>query len=304
MTLDQDKLTASAKGFRALFFNELRRDPGLWSQFAMNVPCEGQSNEYDWLGGPPSVEEWASGNRPMGSLKAYNYEINDKIWANGLRVKRKHIEDDKLGLYAPVIRMMAMDFDLKKTKRVFADLFLSGFAGTIQTAYDGQFFFDSDHLDNEETAQSNKATAALSAAALETALETMMQYTDDRGEKLDVFPTHLVVPPQLRATALRILGRGIVDENSAGVTNINNGVVQLIVAPWLAAQAAYWFLVDLSKMLKPFIFQPRIPVDFQALINPQDPNVFNADQYYYGGRERFNISYGAWQLAYGSDGTT
>lgn len=302
MTLDQEKLTASAKGFKALFFQALKRDPGMWSQFAMEVPCKGKSNEYDWLGGPPAVEEWVSGNRPMGSLKAYNYELTDQRWANGLRVKREDIEDDNLGVYRPVIRSMAGGFDLQKTKLLFTTLMANGFNATQGNAYDGQFFFDTDHLDNEETAQSNKTTAALSASALETGIETMSRFTDDKGEYLHIVPSHLVVPPQLAATAKRIVGRSKVDENSAGVDNINEGVVDIIVSPWLSGSATNWFLADLRKALKPFIFQPRIPVEFQSLVNPKDPNVFQADEFHYGGRERFTIGFGAWQTMYGSTG--
>lgn len=304
MTLDASKLRDSGTTFRALFFSSLRKEPGMWQQFAMNVPQDGSSNEYDWLGGPPTIQEWASGDRPMGSVKAYNYQVEDQTWANGLKVKRKHIEDDKLGVYAPVIRQMAADFDLHKSELLFSRI-LNAFT---RTGYDGQAFCDTDHLDNEETAQSNKTTAALSVAALEAGLEAMPRFTDDRGKVLNMMATHVVVPPQLRSTALRIVGRPITreadssDQHAAGVSNINNGVVDVIVAPWLKDQATYWFLVDLSKELKPYIHQARTPVEFTALVNPEDPNVFGQDEFHYGGRERYTIAEGAWQCIYGSTG--
>jgi phage major head subunit gpT-like protein len=307
MTLDADKLKDSGKGFVALFFSSLRKEPGLWSQFVMNVGSTGKSNEYDWLGGPPKIEEWASGDRPMGSVKAYNYAVDNQKWANGLRVKREDIEDDNLGVYAPLIRQMASDFDLQKAELLFETLLLGAFT---RACYDGQFMCDTDHLDNEESAQSNKATAELSTSSFETGIEAMPRFTDDRGKKLNIMATHLVVPPQLRSTALRIVGREVTreadstDENAAGVSNINRGVVQVVVAPWLSAQAKYWFLADLSKDLKPYIHQTRTPVEFQALINPDDPNVFGQDEFHYGGRERYTIAEGAWQCLYGSDGTT
>lgn len=300
MTLDADKLKDAGKGFHALFFNALRKEPGMWSQLVMPVDSTGKSNEYDWLGGPPKIAEWKSGDRPMGSLKAYNYEVENQKWANGLAVKREHLEDDNLGVYAPAIRTMAADFDLHKAELLFEDRLLNAFT---RTCYDGQAMCDTDHLDNEETAQSNKATAALSVSSFETGLEKMPTFTDDRGKKLNMMATHLIVPPQLRSTALKIVGRDIGVDGNAGVSNINKGVVEVMVVPWLSAQPTYWFLADLSKDLKPYIYQTRIGVEFSALINPEDPNVFDQDVFKYGGRERYTIAEGAWQCLYGSDGS-
>lgn len=304
MTLDQELLTDSGKTFTALFFQELLAGVGPWAQLVMNVSSTGKSNEYDWLGGPPRIQEWASGDRPMGSLKAYNYTVSNQKWANGLQVKREDIEDDNLGVYAPAIAQMARDFDLYKDELLFGLNMIGAFT---RTGYDGQAFCDTDHLDNEETAQSNKATAALSAASFETGIEAMPTFTDDRGKKLGIMPTHLIVGPALWNTARKIVDRDMTLENgtgSAGVSNTNKGLVDIIVSPWLTAQPAYWFLADLSKGLKPYIFQTRTPVEFTAMVNPTDPNVFRQDVYEYGGRERFTIAEGAWQCLYGSDGTT
>jgi phage major head subunit gpT-like protein len=242
----------------------------------------------------------------MGSLKAYNYTVADQTWANGLRVKRKHIEDDKLGLYTPAMRQMAQNFDLAKSKLLFTTKMANGFSGAQGTGYDGQFFFDTDHLDNEETAQSNKTTAALSVAAYEAGTQAMLKYTDDKGEYLNIMATHLVVPPQLKQTAQRIVGRKLTLEAGAtsdvGVENINAGDVAIIIAPWLAGSATHWFLADLSKELKPFIFQPRVPVEFVMKDKPDDDNVFGQDEVHAGGRERYTIAFGAWQTMYGSTG--
>ena len=58
-----------------------------------------------------------------------------------------------------------------------------------------------------------------------------------------------------------------------------------------------WYVMDLSKTLKPLIFQLREDVTVTALINPTDANVFFSDKYIWGANARFNAGYGMWQTA-------
>lgn len=60
-----------------------------------------------------------------------------------------------------------------------------------------------------------------------------------------------------------------------------------------------WYLLDCRKTLKPFIFQPRMRPQFDALTNPNaSDTVFMKDLYVYGARARHNVGYGFWQMAY------
>jgi phage major head subunit gpT-like protein len=63
---------------------------------------------------------------------------------------------------------------------------------------------------------------------------------------------------------------------------------------------AGWYLMDLGKSQKPFIFQEREPLEFTALVNPEDPRVFALDQYEMGMRVRNAAGFGPWQLAFKS----
>jgi len=61
-----------------------------------------------------------------------------------------------------------------------------------------------------------------------------------------------------------------------------------------------WYLMDLSRPIKPLIYQRRQPFDFTRLDNADDENVFFRDEYLYGVRGRSNAGFGLWQLAYAS----
>jgi phage major head subunit gpT-like protein len=63
---------------------------------------------------------------------------------------------------------------------------------------------------------------------------------------------------------------------------------------------AAWYLLDVSRAIKPFIFQERVKPEFQAMINADDEQVFMKDEYRYGVRSRSNVGFGFWQMAYKS----
>lgn len=65
-----------------------------------------------------------------------------------------------------------------------------------------------------------------------------------------------------------------------------------------AGAGAAWYLLDCSKVLKPFIFQERTKPELEMKFDPgRSDTVFNLDQYLWGIRYRCNAGYGFWQLA-------
>jgi phage major head subunit gpT-like protein len=64
-----------------------------------------------------------------------------------------------------------------------------------------------------------------------------------------------------------------------------------------------WYLMDLSRPIKPIILQIRKRPEFVALDRPEDDSVFMHKKYRYGVDDRKNVGYGLWQLAYGSKQT-
>lgn len=58
-----------------------------------------------------------------------------------------------------------------------------------------------------------------------------------------------------------------------------------------------WFLLDVSRPLRPFIFQERTAPELQVITNPDNDYVFMKDKIPYGIRYRCNGGYGFWQQA-------
>jgi phage major head subunit gpT-like protein len=61
-----------------------------------------------------------------------------------------------------------------------------------------------------------------------------------------------------------------------------------------------WYVMDLSQVIKPIIFQERKKPKFVSQTAETDENVFNAKRFVYGVDSRCNVGFSLWQLAYGS----
>lgn len=64
--------------------------------------------------------------------------------------------------------------------------------------------------------------------------------------------------------------------------------------------ATQWYLLDVSRPLKPLIFQQRRAYALQAMQQLDDERVFMSKEFLYGVDARLNVGLGFWQQAFGS----
>ena len=284
-------------GLRTVFFEAYEAAPSDWQRIATVVPSEHDTEKYAWLGSTPKVREFKDERVPAG-LYQHDYSIKNKTWEASIAVDRAALEDDEYGQIRLRIQELAQEVKRHQDELVFG-LLKDGFA---TLCHDGQYFFDTDHSEGESGTQSNKATSALSATSLQAAFTAMMKTKDDRGKVMGIIPDSLVVPPDLKWTATELLESVYAPDVVSGKTdtrrNVLSGVVDLVVSPYLT-DSNDWFLLCAQRIVKPMIFQSRIPVEFAALESNSE-NGFMRDQFVYGVRARYNVGYGLWQLAYGA----
>jgi phage major head subunit gpT-like protein len=75
------------------------------------------------------------------------------------------------------------------------------------------------------------------------------------------------------------------------------------VSNFQAGGGSAWYLLDTSKVIKPFIVQKRRAYAFVSKTNAADDNVFEKNEYVWGCDGRLNVGFGMWQQAYASKST-
>ena len=218
MIVNQAALAGIYKSFNTVFNEAFDQAPSQWPLVAMEVPSQGRSVDYKWLGDFPTMREWL-GDRVIKDLSGFHYELLNKDYEATIEVDRNDIEDDQIGVYSPMIRQMGMSAKSHPDILVWALLT----AGWTTKCFDSKYFFAADH--------------------------------------------------------------------PVGTTTGSNAG---------GGSGTPWFLMDLSKGLKPLILQVRKRPEFVAQDRIEDENVFMRKKFRYGVDDRKNVGFGLWQVCYGS----
>lgn len=266
-----------------------------WSKpLTLEVPSTTAENRYPWMAAIPKMREWI-GERVIQNMASRAFAIANRDFELTLGIKRKDFEDDQLGQWAPMFGMMG-----EQAARLPDDLITALLKDAEnQDCWDGQRFFDTDHpvkvSDPAMGTQSNLFTgSALSRATFNTVRTTMRTYKDEDGRILAINPRILIVPPQLEQTAKEIVVADTVP-NAAGTasqTNLNKGDATVMVVEDLADRPTEWYLADLAKPMKPFIYQVRKAANFVRKDAETDDNVFLRGEALYGIDARGNAGFG------------
>ncbi len=116
------------------------------------------------------------------------------------------------------------------------------------------------------------------------------QLGQNAGQLADLLVTSLF---QTGTTTLTYDGQYFFDtaHPNAGTTATN----------YQAGSGPSWFLLDTTRIQKPFIYQTRRPFKVIPKFSLTDPSVFFDNEYIWGVDGRCNAGYGLWQLAFRSD---
>ena len=303
LILNNETINQLQRSFRAISMDALNNTEPRWNKIAMLVPSTGAGNDYGWLNGIPGMVEWL-GERQVQNISASTYAIKNRSFELTVAVKRDDIEDDSLGLYSNMFQQLGYAVAYSPDEIVF-ELLKNSF---VERGFDGKPFFAPNHRVASKNV-SNVSDKTLTRQELRSAIAQMQSLTNDVGRPLRVFQIDggmrkplLVIGPSQRSLALEIVGVSTLPNGGA---NPDYNSVEILVIPELVGDAAnYWFMLDVSMPLKPFILQRRKEPQFVAKADPKDENVFARREYVYGFEDRKAAGLGLWQLAFGSTGTT
>jgi phage major head subunit gpT-like protein len=141
MIINRANMMDMFRGFQLIFNGAFTQAQSLADMVATTIPSTGSEEHYAWLGTMPRFREWL-GDRQIQNLAAHDFTIKNKTFENTIGVSREHIEDDRYGLYKPMIEQLGQESRTHPDELVFQGLVLNGMS---QKCYDGQNFFDTSH---------------------------------------------------------------------------------------------------------------------------------------------------------------
>lgn len=263
----------------------------IWSpNIATTIPSSTKTNTYGWMQRILQMREWV-GARQFQNLNTHSFVVENKDWELTVKVPRNDFEDDNLGVWAPL--MSEMGRQGRKLPDILVQGALEAGGAASSLGFDGVPFFSAAHPLNPAGVQSNAFSLALTGPNFDTVRTAMVSYRGEDSLPMGVNPGLIVVPPQLETTAKTIL---IADTVATGGTNVQRGDAKILVVPELSGSATQWYLADVSKAIKPLIYQLREAVRLIALTNVDDANVFFHKEFIWGQDGRAVASYGPWFL--------
>lgn len=160
MIITRSSMDAVFTNFRADYEAGALAAKPMKDRIAMTVKSSAKEETYGWLGNYNSLREWV-GQKVLNNLVVSGFSIKSRTFENTVTVPREDIEDDRIGIFSGVFKMMGQDASLHPDELVF-ELIRKG---TTQQCYDGQFFFDTDHpVDPENAAAGTAANADMTDA--------------------------------------------------------------------------------------------------------------------------------------------
>lgn len=287
------------KGLRSEFFNRFDGTPVHYPELATRIVSNSDRETYKWLGTVPRMREWGTGRLAQG-LRTESYSVENLKYEATIEVDRDEISDDQTGQIRIRIGEMAQRAATHKDYLI-SQLLLAGESSGL--SYDGVPFFSDVHVSGASGSQSNALEPSSGSPATPTVedfkgamtegIGAMLGFKDDQGEPMLIDATGLVcvVPPSMLFTALEAINSTVIGNRS----NVLAGAARVIAMPWLTS-ATTWYLLKTDGVVRPFIFQDREPVEFNAL-SAESEEGFLREKYMYGVRARYRVTYGYWQHA-------
>jgi phage major head subunit gpT-like protein len=283
------------RGMSKAFENGRGRAQPWYTKVATVVPSSHESQVFPFGARVGKMREW-KGPRIAKQLSNYEYVLVNKTFESTIEVPVNAFEDDTLGVHLSPMSELGHgaakwpDYQVK-------DRMQNGKSGTASLGFDGQPFFSTTHDLNPEGDQSNLfTTLPLNAANLETVVIAMRQFKDEVGEVMGAGRLTLVIPPNLELTAKSIVGAALIADSGAGVTNVMQNYVDIMVLDELENEPTTWYVADFTKGLKPFLFQQRMAPKMTSRTGLESDNVFERDMFEWGTKARGVAGYGPWWL--------
>ena len=213
-----DQSVLSSRAIRSMYYERLEANPGMaWVEGVSNLFTSDQASEvYPFLGQVPRMREVVGGRQIQG-YTANSITIFNKHYEASHEFRIQDIRRDKSDQIRT--RMSELADGAMTHWASLLTVLLAAAATTV--CYDGQYFFDTDHLEGESGSQSNSISVDISALpaavhgsttapsveemqqAMLSGIAQIMSFKDNQGEPMNEYARDFlwVGPPSLFLTA-------------------------------------------------------------------------------------------------------
>jgi len=304
----------SSRAVIGSYYRKLNENTGMAWAGAVSMPFDSDqaSEEYRWLGMAPQMREWLGGRLAKG-LRDNGVIIKNKYFEATLEVLVEEIRRDKTGQVMVRINDLARRTNSHWVS-LLSTLIIAG--ETTGLAYDGQLFFDTDHVEDDSGVQSNDITVATVSPGTATAptasdferailrgAETILGQKDNQGEPMneDASRFLVMVPTVFMSVASAALKNPVISNPSGTgaqtntLVNLGGFGFDLAINPRLTWTTKFaMFRTDSDT--KPFIRQEEQGVRMDAVAEGSEEE-FKNRRHLYGVTASRNVGYGLWQDA-------
>jgi len=309
-----DQSVLSSRAVIGMYYERLAAATGVaWIDACSNYFTSDQDSEkYPWLGMVPALREWIGG-RQAKSLSENYVDIVNKHYEATIEFALRDLRRDKTPQIQARINEFA-DRGISHWASLLSTLLVNG---ATAVCYDGQYFFDTDHLEGASGTLSNKINVDISALpatthgtavtapspeemqqAILAAISQMYTFLDDQGEPLNenAQAFHVIAPVGLFAATRSALT--LVRQAAASVFDMTDFAITASVNPRLTA--AGWtdkfVTVRTDGAVKPLIRQEETMTELKVK-DEMSEYAFDNDAIQIGLDTWRNVGYGRWQGA-------
>jgi phage major head subunit gpT-like protein len=309
----------SSRAIIGRYYKTLEQDTGAaWIGAISNLFQSNQpSEEYPWLGQAPAMREWIGGRQAKG-FRENGIVIKNRLFEATLEVNIDELRRDKTGQI-----MVRVDEMAQRTNAHWASLLTTLIiSGESTVCYDGQFFFDTDHTEGENTTnQSNDISIDISALptsvhgaaatapsveefqlAVAEGVTRMTAIKDDQNEPMNENARSflVMVPVPLMQVASKALyvpsDQGMAGSQTTLASMRNDGFSISYVTNARLTWTDKFAIFRTDSAIKPLIRQEETGVEMKAIAEGSELE-FKHRKHEYGVETWRNVAFGMWQYA-------
>ncbi len=305
--------TVTERGVKSTFVEAMSKSPNVYLNHTENVTSDAPDEKYVWLGAVPLPRELL-GSRVFAQFNEFSHTVTNRGYELSFIIDRDSFADDQVSSIQGRIAEVAEAYAHFKDAQ-FASLLIAG--ETATDTFDGTTFHDdtrtigdSGTIDNSGTSDitaPNSPTTVELLAALETTIETMGRFNDDKGRPFNgtaMQQLRCVIPIEMQRAFSEVINSTIIISGSgaAGVSNPwGNGLVTFDVLINLTDADNAFYTHAMGASRKPFYFQQRENLEVVVMNGTNDvANNHGVKVLLY---ERYRFAYGDPRRAFRHDFT-